>query len=95
MAYRSPRDSSKPGPWWNAPIGGRAWRLKRGKKWKPKQRNTIPKRERAKRRRTIKRHFGLNRRQVGAIGEGHMAPPDGYIEALVEAGLHTEAALRG
>ena len=45
----------------------------------------IPKRERAKIRRRLKNRFGLTRRDIGAIGAGHMNPPDGYRTALVAA----------
>ncbi len=55
----------------NAPRWRRFWRDKP----KPKQRAGISRRERGKRRRGIKRLFKLNRRQMGAIGAGHMAAP--------------------
>lgn len=46
----------------------------------------LPKRIRAKLRRRLKKHFGLNRRQMGAIGAGHLVVPkyaitrDAYFE---------------
>lgn len=42
----------------------------------------IPKRTRAKIRRLFKRHYGLDRRQLGAIGANHLQPPPGYKAAL-------------
>ena len=39
-------------------------------------------RQRSKLRGRIKRHFGLNRRVVGAIGAGHIEPPVGYEHVL-------------
>ncbi len=44
-----------------------------------------PKRTRAKIRRRFKRHFRLNRRQLGAIGAGHREAPPGYTAALAGA----------
>ncbi len=35
-------------------------------------------RQRSKLRGRLKRRFGLNRRQVGAIGAGHLEEPEGY-----------------
>lgn len=45
----------------------------------------VPKRTRGKIRRLFKRLFGLNRRQLGAIGAGHREAPRGYPAALAEA----------
>ncbi len=79
MAFRSPRDPSRPHPRWNAPIGRRGWRLKGPQ---PRQRSTIPKRTRAKIRRRLKRRFELNRRDAGMIGAGDLEAPAGYAVAL-------------
>lgn len=40
-------------------------------------------RQRSKLRGRIKRHFGLNRRMVGAIGAGHIEAPPGYEHVLL------------
>lgn len=45
----------------------------------------MPKRTRAKIRSRFKRHFRLNRRQLGAIGAGHRKAPRGYTAALAGA----------
>ncbi len=45
----------------------------------------VPKRTRAKIRSRFKRHFRLNRRQMGAIGAGHREAPPGYTAALAGA----------
>jgi hypothetical protein len=42
---------------------------------KSKKRDRIPKRVRAKNKRWVKKQFGLTRRQMGAIGAGHMTAP--------------------
>ncbi len=47
-------------------------------------RHGLPKRERAKRRRRIKRRFNLTRRESGAIGAGHLEAP-----MLLGAVLHS------
>ena len=70
----------------NAPRWRRVRRLKGDPR--PKRKAAVSKRDRAKAWRKVKRHFGLNRRQMGAIGAGHMAAPDGYVDALVDAGLY-------
>ena len=45
----------------------------------------LPKRTRAKIRSRLKRRFGLNRRQLGAIGAGHREAPPGYTAAVAGA----------
>ncbi len=50
-------------------------------------RHGMPKREKAKRRRRIKRFFNLTRRECGAIGAGHREAPDGYRDAIALEGL--------
>ena len=45
----------------------------------------VPKRTRAKIRGRLKRRFGLNRRQLGAIGAGHREAPPGYTAAVAGA----------
>ncbi len=51
------------------------------------QRTRMSSRERAKRRRRLKRLFGLGRRQMGAIGAGHLEMPDGYFLVKWHMGL--------
>jgi hypothetical protein len=43
----------------------------------------LSKRQRAKLRGRIKRHFRLNRRQIGAIGAGHLEAPNEYRAVLL------------
>jgi len=43
----------------------------------------LSKRQRAKLRGRLKRRFGLNRRQIGAIGAGHLEEPEGYRAVLL------------
>ncbi len=62
----------------------RIWRLKKGSKWGTKS-PRVPKRTRARIPRLFKRHFRLNRRQLGAIGAGHLKAPPGYRAALAGA----------
>ena len=40
-------------------------------------------RQRSKLRGRLKRRFGLNRRQVGGIGAGHLEEPEGYRAVLL------------
>ena len=47
------------------------------------QQHMLSKRERGKRRGKLKRLFGLSRRQNGAIGAGHLNPPEGYYPAHI------------
>jgi hypothetical protein len=43
---------------------------------------TIPKRDKSKRKRAVKRLFRLTRRQCGAIGAGHIPAPAGFMHAM-------------
>lgn len=44
------------------------------------------KREEMKRRREAKRRFGLTRRDLGAIGNRDMEPPEGYVTPAMARG---------
>jgi len=50
-----------------------------------KRHSTVSKRERSKRKRGVKRVYGLKRWVLGAIGAGHMASPEGYDMAMYRA----------
>ena len=45
----------------------------------------VPKRTRAKIRSRFKRHYRLTRREIGAIGAGHLEAPEGYLINLAGA----------
>ena len=63
-----------------------AARLRRkSKQFRNHKTGRVPKRTRAKIRRLFKRHYRLNRRQLGAIGANHIQPPPGYKAALAGA----------
>lgn len=47
----------------------------------------IPKRERAKLKRAIKKQFGYTRRDVSRIGAGHREATDAYVDALIDTGI--------
>lgn len=64
---------------WNTPQTRKA-KLYKWSDHPPRQQASSSKRDRAKCRRYIKHYFGLTRRDMGAIGAGHMEPPDGYYQ---------------
>ena len=71
---------------WNSP------RRQKGRLYKwanhPRKRQSIlTKRERARRRRWLKRVFGLTRKDMGRIGAGHMEQPEGYYLTKWKLGL--------
>lgn len=65
-------------------------RLVRGPSRSTKQRPRFTRRERAKKRRRVKRKLGLTRRQIGRIwqeADAGIDPPAAYLEALAAEGL--------
>ena len=63
---------SKPKHWWNSPKG---YSVVSRRNPAPRQVHPIPKRTRARFKRQLKREHGLTRRDMGAIGAGHMEKP--------------------
>ena len=63
----------------------RAFRKATGKNTYSKRISKFSKRERARRKRIIKREFGYTRRDVSMIGAGHVHATDAYVDALIDA----------
>ena len=72
MSFERPHQAGRVYPWSKRPYS---------------QKSMLPRRERGKRRSFIRRHYGLTRRQAGAIGAGHVVSPRGYTEAHAYIGL--------
>ena len=71
---------------WNSPKR-RTGRWYRWSDRLPTPQPRMSKRERCRRWRWLKRHTGFTRRVMGAIGAGHMRPPDDYWSAKAYLGL--------